>query len=169
MSDATDYRELFLRAEEGGRETTEGAQPTTFKNSFNSATTRPSRAQTPSQCSEKCCPLRFEPWTDCLTKQQNIYNSVCSCPQLLGRNAPQSFFCSRIGLSAVRRVSKAMRDSCGGPCPCHHLRTMQDEFSWVLPTLLMRSKGTDNPEYPGQVTVTIHVSASNLCIAISGI
>lgn len=39
----------------------------------------------------KHCPLWLLPWTDCSTKQQKIYNSVCNYLQLVGRDALQLF------------------------------------------------------------------------------
>ncbi|KAL3249930.1 hypothetical protein ABHI18_011412 [Aspergillus niger] len=39
----------------------------------------------------KYCPLRLEPWTDCVSKQQRVYNSVRQYLHPLGSEAPRLF------------------------------------------------------------------------------
>lgn len=39
----------------------------------------------------KHCPLQLRPWTDCATRQRELYNSVCHHLQPVGRDAPRLF------------------------------------------------------------------------------
>ncbi|KAK5707299.1 hypothetical protein LTS12_028194, partial [Elasticomyces elasticus] len=130
MTDPTDYRSLFLRAEEERKQEAklrrqaedrqaqaetrqaqaeerekhqrERNRQTTFEEFMghcHNLLSRPLRVEEPSQSTTgkipaptgKYCPLQLLPWADCSTKQREIYNSVCSYLQPVGRDAPQLF------------------------------------------------------------------------------
>ncbi|PYH89778.1 hypothetical protein BO71DRAFT_99999 [Aspergillus ellipticus CBS 707.79] len=138
MSDPTDYKALFFKAEgerkqeavlrkkaeeerkraegerkraeeerkraEGERERREKerTQQTTFEEFARHChilLARPLRVESPEQSTTgkippptgKYCPLQLRPWTDCVTRQQEIYNSVCRYLQPVGRDAPRLF------------------------------------------------------------------------------
>lgn len=144
MADPTDYKALFLRAEEerrheaelrrqaeqGERQERERNRQTTFEEFIrhcHDLLSRPLRAEEPSRSTTgkipapagKHCPLRLLPWTDCSTKQHEIYNSVRNYLQPVGRDAPRLFapiialedhgrrFARRL---AVNKISKPMSD-----------------------------------------------------------
>ena len=130
MAYPTDYKALFLRAEEERRheaelrrheaelrrheamlrrqaeqrerQERERNRQTTFEEFIrhcHDLLSRPLRAEEPFRSTTgkipaptgKHCPLRLLPWTDCSTKQQKIYNSVCNYLQPVGRDAPRLF------------------------------------------------------------------------------
>ncbi|PLN79387.1 hypothetical protein BDW42DRAFT_128093 [Aspergillus taichungensis] len=123
MDDPTDYKALFVKAEEARKQAEEGRkqaeearkqaeererqqeqrnQRTTFKEFIqhcHDLLSRPLRVENPDQSTTgdippptgKYCPLRMRPWTECATRQREIYNSVCRYLQPMGRDAPRLF------------------------------------------------------------------------------
>ena len=113
MADPIDYKALYLkteeerkqeaelrrRAEQRERQERERNRQTTFEEFIrhcHNLLSRPLRAEEPSRSTTgkiplptgKYCPLRLLPWTDCSTKQREMYNSVCGYLQPVGRDAP---------------------------------------------------------------------------------
>jgi hypothetical protein len=92
----TDYKKLFLQAEEGRKQAEEREKQerernrrTTFAELLrfcHNLLSRPLRVETPSRSTTgniplptgKYCPTRLALWTDCSARQQNIYSSVCN-------------------------------------------------------------------------------------------
>lgn len=102
-SSSPDYKALFLRAEDERRREAElrkqaeeerdqgreRTRRTTFGELIrlcHNLFSRPLQAEAPSRSTTgkippptgKCCPLRLLPWTDCATRQQEVYRSVCN-------------------------------------------------------------------------------------------
>lgn len=87
------------QAEEEARRETERNRKTTFEELIqhcHNLLSCPLRAQEPKKSTTgkipspvgKHCPLQLLPWTDCSTKQREIYSSVCRYLQPVGRDAP---------------------------------------------------------------------------------
>lgn len=98
----TDYKKLFLQAEERAKQTEELVRRTTFTELLHfchSLLSEPLRAQTPSRSTTgsippptgKYCPTRLALWTDCSARQQKIYSSVCKYLKPTAENPAQLF------------------------------------------------------------------------------
>ncbi|KAL4938515.1 hypothetical protein BDV06DRAFT_200776 [Aspergillus oleicola] len=94
--------ELRRQAEERERQERERNRPTTFEEFIqysHDLLWRPLRAEAPSHSTtgkiraptEKNCPRRLRPWTDCAAIQQEIYRSVCRYLQPTEEDARQLF------------------------------------------------------------------------------
>ncbi|KAG0156375.1 hypothetical protein PDIDSM_3553 [Penicillium digitatum] len=123
----TDYKKLFLQekerrkqaeegrkqAEEGRKQAEERNRQTTFAELLHlchSLLSRPLRFETPSRSTTgtiplpigKYCPTRLALWTDCSSRQQKIYSSVCNYLQPT-EEAPARLFTPLIALEDCAR------------------------------------------------------------------